>query len=108
MSYCTDCDSDFCLHAQLTDALRQRDAFNLDLVARMDQIVKLEAQLAELRTHLGTLTPGGSHTCITCAAHCVVIKDLEDALADIHECASNEMSGGCYHCEVTAAKALGI
>jgi hypothetical protein len=140
-----------------------------------------------LRQHLGTLTPGGSHTCITCAAHCkeiielereiqvqkgivefvfipvrhmreraeraearleqalveqvsgfyeeevpifrqgaphheleslVTVADcsawiekivkLEAALTDIHSCASNEMSGGCYHCKRTAAKALGI
>lgn len=43
----------------------------------------LAAELADLRQHLGTLTPGGSHTCITCAAHCVVIGDLEARVKEL-------------------------
>lgn len=48
-----------------------------DVIAETDYDA-LDAQFAELRQHLGTLTPGGSHTCITCAAHVKVItEDLE-------------------------------
>lgn len=44
----------------------------------------LGAELAELRQHLGTLTPGGSHTCITCAAHVKVItEDLEPRIKEL-------------------------
>jgi hypothetical protein len=44
----------------------------------------LAAELAALRKHLGTLTPGGSHTCITCAAHVLVItEDLEPRICEL-------------------------
>lgn len=36
-----------------------------------------------LVAHYGTLAPGGSHTCITCAAHCVVIEDQEARIAQL-------------------------
>lgn len=48
------------------------------------RIATLEAQLTDLRRHLGTLTPGGSHTCITCAAHVKVItEDLEPRIREL-------------------------
>lgn len=50
------------------------------IIALTQERDALAAQLAQLRQHLGTLTPGGSHTCITCAAHCVAIGDLEAEL----------------------------
>ena len=53
----------------------------LDLGLLLGHYDALAAQLAELRKHLGTLTPGGSHTCITCAAHCVAIGDMEARIA---------------------------
>lgn len=56
----------------------------------------LAAQLAELRKHLGTLTPGGSHTCITCAAHCVAIGDMEARIAALEAALREIVTDGDY------------
>lgn len=50
---------------------------------RAEDYDALAAQLEELRRHLGTLTPGGAHTCITCAAHCVALEDAATELTDL-------------------------
>lgn len=74
--------------------IRARDARVLKPMQWVDEAISdrrflveytaaLEKQLETLRNHLGTLTPGGSHTCITCAAHCIVIGDLEAKIAQL-------------------------